>query len=98
IPDMGCREEGVLDEESIPDRLAWSWHNGRHACRIGGGLCDLAGGFDGSGEVDRALDRVRQGAVRAERQGAVRLRRGSRRDQSLLWRLREGLAAAADDW
>src|SRR5207247_537227 len=65
--------------------------------RRGGGARYLgAGGPKGGGAPDRALDGVREGALWPERQGAVRLRRGSRLDQPLLRRLRDSVAAAPD--
>src|SRR5262249_57936570 len=73
-------------------------------CRGGGIGRGCAGGGIGAswgcakrgGAPDGAFDRVRQGSVWSEREGAVCVRRRPWLDQPLLWRLCGRVAAAPD--
>src|SRR5437867_10321953 len=105
FPDVGVtaldavtelRTEGGSDEESVPDWAARSWGNSRGGCG-GGGHGPGAGGAERCRAVDRALVGVREGALWPEWEGGVPLRGRSWFHESLLRRLREGVAAVADD-
>src|SRR5438876_10112815 len=87
----GLRTEGGSDEESVPDWAAWSWGNSRRGCG-GGGHGPGAGGTERCGAVDSALVGIREGALWPERKGGVPLRGRSWFHESLLRRLREGMA------